>query len=65
MELVTAMEMADKNTHDLQNGNPSARDNPKEEPVNHVTKDPLKEPKLPPRNLKQPNATRECFRCGG
>ena len=65
MELATAMETADKNTRDLQNGNPSARESPEEQPVNRVTKDPPKEPKLPPRNLKQPNAKRGCFRCGG
>jgi len=65
MELATAMETADKNTSDLQNGNPSARENPEEQAVNRVTKDPPKDPKLPPRNSKQPNATRECFRCGG
>ena len=64
MELATAIETADKNTRDLQNGNPSARENP-EQLVNRVTKDPSKEPKLPPRNSKQLNATRECFRCGG
>ena len=29
-----------------------------------MTEDPLKEPKLPSRDSKQPNA-RECFRCGG
>ena len=29
MELATAMETADKNTRDLQNGNPSARENPR------------------------------------
>ena len=65
MELATAMETADKNTRDLQNGNSSARENPEEQQVNCVTKDPPKEPKLPPRDSKQPNARRECFRCGG
>ena len=65
MELATAMEMADKNTRDLQNGNSSARENPEEQQVNQVTKDPTKEPQLPPRDSKQPNARRECFRCGG
>ena len=30
MELATAMETADKNTRDLQNGNPSARENSEE-----------------------------------
>ena len=40
MELATAMETADKNTRDLQNGNPSARENSEEQPVNRVTKDP-------------------------
>ena len=56
MELSTAMETAEKNTRDLQNGNPSARENPEEQTVNRVTKDPPKEPKLPPWNSKQPNA---------
>ena len=65
IELATAMETADKNTRDLQNGNPSASENPKEQAVNRVSKDPPKDPKLPPRNSKQPNATRERFRCGG
>ena len=65
MELATAMETADKNTRDLQNGNPSARENYEEHPVNRVTKDPPKDLKLPPRSSKQPNATRECFRHGG
>ena len=65
MELATAMETADKNTRDLQNGNPNARENPEEQAVNRVTKDPPKDPKPPPRISKQPNATRECFRCGG
>ena len=65
MELATAIETADKNTCDLQNGNLSARENPKEQQVNCVAKDPPKEPKLPPRDLKQPHARRECFHCGG
>ena len=39
MKLATAMETADKNTHDLQNGNSTARENPEEKPVNRVTKD--------------------------
>ena len=54
MELATTMETADKDTHDLQNGNPSARENPEEQPVNRVTKDPPKEPKPPPRDSKRP-----------
>ena len=50
MELATAMETADKNTRDLQNGNPNAHENPEEQAVNRVTKDPPKDPKPPPRN---------------
>ena len=42
MELATAMETADKNTRDPQNGNPNARENPEEQAVNRVTKDPPK-----------------------
>ena len=65
MELATAMEMADKNILDLQNGNSSARENPEEQQVNRLTKDPPKEPKLPPRDSMQLNERRECFHCGG
>ena len=65
MELATAMETADKNTRDLKNRNSSARVNPEKQQVNRVTKDPPKELKLPPKDSKQANARRECFRCGG
>ena len=65
MKLATAMETADKNTCDLQNGNSRTLENPEEQQVNRVTKDPPKEPKLPLRDSKQRNARRECFRCGG
>ena len=65
MELTTAMETADRNTCDLQNGNPSAREQPEDQPVNRVTKNPPRPPKQPPKDPKKPNATRECFRCGG
>ena len=65
MELAIPMETADKNTRNLQNGNLSARENPEEQQVNRVTKAPPKEPKLPLRVSKQPNARIECFRCGG
>ena len=64
MELATAMETADKNTRDLQHGNPSAHEQLEEQPVNSVTQDPPKPPKQPPRDPKKPNATRECYRCG-
>ena len=62
MELTTAMKRADRNTRDLQNGNPSAREQLEERPGNNVTKDPPKPPKQPPRDPKQTHATRECFR---
>ena len=65
MESATSMETAGRNTGGLHNGNPSTRENPEEQSVNSVTKNPPKNPKLPPRNLKQPNVTRECFRCRG
>ena len=38
---------------------------PQKQQVNCLIKDPPKEPKLALRDSKQPDATRECFRCGG
>ncbi|XP_020609105.1 uncharacterized protein LOC110047679 [Orbicella faveolata] len=62
MELVTAMEITDRNTRDLIAGNLSEK--PKESQVNCVTQDPPKQlPKQPPRDPKR--STKECYRCGG
>ena len=49
--LATAMEIADKNTRDIQQGN--SVEKPKEQPVNHLSKQQGK------------HAAKECYRCGG
>ena len=51
LELATAMEIADKNTRDIQQGN--SVEKPKESPVNRLNKEQGKK------------AAKECYRCGG
>ena len=51
LELATAMEIADKNTRDIQQGN--SVEKPKEQPVNRLSKQQCK------------HAARECYRCRG
>ena len=51
LELATGMEIADKNTCDIQQGN--SVEKPKEQPVNRLSKQQVK------------HAAKECYRCGG
>ena len=51
LELATAMEIADKNTRDIQQGN--SVEKPKEQPVDRLSKQQCK------------HAARECYRCRG